>query len=226
MDTNSIGTAQSNDCTLSAIWSEMCREAQRIRETEPFLRNPLYVAIAAHNSFPAALHSLLTFELGLAENRASGVGVVIGDLVGSLPEIASAAARDLMATVGSKSGFRCLISAFLYGRGFHALQAYRVAHELWRRERYELAYFLQHLSRKSFAMDIHPAAVIGSGVFIPNPFGFVLGASAIVEDGVLLPHSEALLRKYDRVSYPNTDMVVSCSVGDSVVGEMFGDNWP
>jgi hypothetical protein len=60
---------------------------------------------------------------------------------------------------------------FLYYKGFHALQWHRISHWLWHDGRRELAYFLQSRVSQAFAVDIHPAVPIGSGVFIDHGEG-------------------------------------------------------
>jgi serine O-acetyltransferase len=43
-----------------------------------------------------------------------------------------------------------------------------------------------------FAVDIHPAAKIGAGVFIDHAHGIVIGETAVVEDDVSMLHSVTL----------------------------------
>jgi serine O-acetyltransferase len=72
----------------------------------------------------------------------------------------------------------------LFYKGFHALTAWRVAHWLWQQGRKPLAYFLQNRISVTFAVDIHPAARIGSGVLLDHATGIVIGETAVVADNV------------------------------------------
>jgi serine O-acetyltransferase len=80
----------------------------------------------------------------------------------------------------------------LYFKGYGGLQAYRIAHWLWRQEREILAFHLQSRVSELFAVDIHPAAKIGAGVFIDHAHGIVIGETAVVEDDVSMLHSVTL----------------------------------
>jgi serine O-acetyltransferase len=51
---------------------------------------------------------------------------------------------------------------------------------------------LQSRVSELFAVDIHPAAQIGAGVFIDHAHGIVIGETAIVEDDVSMLHSVTL----------------------------------
>jgi serine O-acetyltransferase len=76
------------------------------------------------------------------------------------------------------------LDAFLFYKGFHALECYRVAHWLWRDERGAMALFLQSRISQLFAVDVHPAAKIGRGIMFDHATGIVIGETAVVEDDV------------------------------------------
>src|SRR6185503_19318529 len=63
----------------------------------------------------------------------------------------------------------------LFFKGFHALQAYRVAHWLWGRGRETLAFYLQSRMSEIFQVDINPAARIGDDVSMLH--GVTLGGT-------------------------------------------------
>jgi serine O-acetyltransferase len=77
-----------------------------------------------------------------------------------------------------------LIEPFLYFKGFHALQAYRLAHALWKAGRRDFALYLQSRASEVFQVDINPAALIGKGIFLDHATGIVIGSTAVVEDDV------------------------------------------
>ena len=80
------------------------------------------------------------------------------------------------------------LTPFLNFKGFHALQAHRVAHELWKKGERDTATWLQGLVSKSLSVDIHPGAQFGTGILIDHATGLVVGETAIVEDDVTLFH--------------------------------------
>jgi serine O-acetyltransferase len=101
-------------------------------------------------------------------------------------------AADIAATVDRDSACTLYLTPFLYFKGFLALQAYRVAHQLWNEERQSLALLVQYRISLIFAVDIHPAAVIGSGILIDHATGLVIGETAVIEDCVSIMQSVTL----------------------------------
>jgi serine O-acetyltransferase len=51
---------------------------------------------------------------------------------------------------------------------------------------------LQHSISTHFAVDIHPAARIGSGILIDHATGLVIGETAVIEDNVSIMQSVTL----------------------------------
>jgi serine O-acetyltransferase len=67
--------------------------------------------------------------------------------------------------------------------GLHAIWMHRVAHWFWRQGLRWPARFLSHLGRWLTGIEIHPAAKMGSCVFIDHGMGVVIGETAEVGDG-------------------------------------------
>ena len=120
----------------------------------------------------------------------------LGDLVlaamADEPAIIAAAAADLVAIRTRDPAAESYLTPFLYYKGFHALQWHRVGHWLWRSRRRDLAHFLQSRASEVFAVDIHPAVPIGSGVFIDHGTGLVVGETAVIGDDVSILHEVTL----------------------------------
>jgi serine O-acetyltransferase len=69
--------------------------------------------------------------------------------------------------------------------GVWALGYHRVAHALYRRRHYFLARCINHWSRATTAIDIHPGARIGRNFFIDHGF-VVIGETAEIGDNVTI----------------------------------------
>ena len=69
--------------------------------------------------------------------------------------------------------------------GVWALAWHRVAHALYRRRAYLLARIVNHLSRMTTLIDIHPGATIGRNFFIDHGF-VVIGETARIGDDVTI----------------------------------------
>lgn len=80
------------------------------------------------------------------------------------------------------------IQPVLYFKGYQALQAHRLAHHFWERGRQTLAIALQSQVSQCFAVDIHPAARIGTGILIDHATGVVIGETAVIGDHVSILH--------------------------------------
>ena len=70
--------------------------------------------------------------------------------------------------------------------GLHAVWGHRVAHRLWRNGHHLTARFVSGTMRAWTAVDIHPAAVLGSNLFIDHAVGVVIGETAVVGDDVTI----------------------------------------
>lgn len=66
--------------------------------------------------------------------------------------------------------------------GVNAIISYRIAHWLYKRKLFYLSYFISQVSRFITGIEIHPAAVIGKGLFIDHGMGVVIGETAVIGD--------------------------------------------
>ena len=85
-----------------------------------------------------------------------------------------------------------LTTPFLFYKGFHALQAHRIANWLWQNGRRTLAQFFQSQISVTLGVDFHPAARVGSGIMLDHATGIVVGETAVIEDDVSILHSVTL----------------------------------
>jgi serine O-acetyltransferase len=76
--------------------------------------------------------------------------------------------------------------------GVHAIWGHRISHWLWNRGARLLARTFAELVRILTGVDIHPGAVIGTGLFIDHATGVVIGETAEIGDDVTLYHGVTL----------------------------------
>ncbi len=76
--------------------------------------------------------------------------------------------------------------------GVHAIWGHRISHWLWKRGARLPARTFGELTRIFTGVDIHPGAVLGSGLFIDHATGVVIGETAEVGDDVTLYHGVTL----------------------------------
>lgn len=177
--------------SIDLIWQKIVDETNIALAKEPILQPFLQSTVLKHRSMGDALSYHLASKLA---NRALPL-----DLLHPLVKKAFdnqqtlyATSRDIQATVDRDSACSVYSTPFLYFKGFLALQAYRVTHHLWHQGNRPLALMLQHSISTHFAVDIHPAASIGSGILIDHATGLVIGETAVVENCVSIMQSVTL----------------------------------
>jgi serine O-acetyltransferase len=174
------------------VWAQLRVEAMQAAAEEPLLASYLHASILHHDRIEDALSYHLAQKLGHGDLPALQMREVIREAYGADPEIAATATRDMRVVRERDPACRTYLQPFLYFKGYGGLQAYRIAHWLWEQDRHILAFHLQSRVSELFAVDIHPAAKLGAGVFIDHAHGIVIGETAIVEDDVSMLHSVTL----------------------------------
>lgn len=186
-------TAASTTATVTdSLWESIRLQTRKQAETEPVLASFLYATILNHDTFEAALSFHLANKLDSPALPAMLIREVIEEAMEKDSSIIESVRADLMAVSERDSACCSLVTPLLYFKGFHALQAYRVAHWLWQQGRNSLALFLQNRISAVFAVDIHPAARIGKGIMFDHATGIVIGETAVVEDMVSIMQSVTL----------------------------------
>jgi serine O-acetyltransferase len=174
------------------FWDQIQFEARREAEQEPMLVSFLFATVLRHATLEDGLSVILASKLATPDLSALLLRDLIKDaLTHDVPMRASIRA-DLLAARTRDPAARGYAQPFLYYKGFHALQSYRVAHWLWERERQGLAAHLQNRISEAFGVDVHPAARIGSGIIIDHGTSVVIGETAVVEDNVSILHEVTL----------------------------------
>lgn len=101
-------------------------------------------------------------------------------------------AADLRACMERDPAARSKLEVVLVYPGFHALVFHRLSHGLWRIGLKFVARFLSNIGRILTAIEIHPGARIGGGLFIDHGIGVVVGETAEIGEGVTLYHDVTL----------------------------------
>lgn len=174
------------------VWSQLRVEAAQAAAEEPLLASYLHASILHHDRIEDALSYHLAQKLGHADLPAMQLREVIREAYAADQTLVAAATRDMRVVRERDPACRTYLQPFLFFKGYGGLQAYHVAHWLWKQERHILAYHLQSRISELFAVDIHPNAKIGAGVFIDHAHGIVIGETAVVEDDVSMLHSVTL----------------------------------
>ncbi|MEM9170901.1 MAG: serine O-acetyltransferase [Pseudomonadota bacterium] len=208
--------------TTDQTWSRMRVEAATAAAAEPALASFLHATVLNHESFQAALSYRLSQKLSDREMNAMQWREVCDAAYLDAPHIVEAALADLLAVFDRDPACYEHVQPFLYFKGYIALQAQRVAAWLWRNDRRALALFLQSRMSELFQVDIHPATVIGKGVFIDHATGVVIGETAVVEDDVSIMQDVTLGGTGKEIGdrHPKIRRGALVSVGAKVLGNI------
>jgi serine O-acetyltransferase len=174
------------------FWVAIQAEAREEAEREPALVSFLHAAVLRHRRLDDALCVILANKLQTPELSAISLRDLCMDVFAEDESIRGSIRADLLAAHTRDPAAHGYARPFLYYKGFHALQAYRVAHWLWKQGRQTLAAHFQNRMSEVFGVDIHPAARLGSGILIDHGTGVVIGETAVVEDHVSMLHEVTL----------------------------------
>lgn len=204
------------------LWPLMRQEAQRKAQEEPILGSYFHATILNHANFGDALSFRLASKLDNPMLPTMLIRDVIGEATAEDPSLLSAAEIDILATYTRDPACEDLSTPFLFFKGFHALQAHRIAHWLWRRGRRTLAQFFQNQISVTLGVDIHPAAQVGSGIMLDHATGIVIGETAVVEDDVSILHAVTLggSGKVSGDRHPKIRKGVLLAAGCKVIGNI------
>ncbi|MFT4767800.1 MAG: serine O-acetyltransferase [Glaciecola sp.] len=204
------------------IWQRICEETQKHSQDEPILASYLHATILNHKRIERSLSFLLANLLDSPAASALLLREVMLETFEADPKILDAVRADLLAVLDRDSATHEMYIPFLYYKGFHALQAHRVAHWLWKQDRQPLALFFQNRVSTKFAVDIHPAAHIGQGIMLDHATGLVIGETARVGNNVSILQSVTLggTGKENGDRHPKICDGVLISAGAKILGNI------
>jgi serine O-acetyltransferase len=174
------------------VWTAIRAEAWSDAERDPYLNLFLTKTILKSKRLESALGLILSSKLATECVNPALLQSRIDEALAPGTGIGQAVRYDLQAIRDRDPASRGFLIPFLFFKGFHALQAYRIAHWLWLQGQQLFAAHLQNRISELFAVDIHPAANIGSGILLDHATGIVIGETAVVDDNVSMLHGVTL----------------------------------
>jgi serine O-acetyltransferase len=204
------------------IWADLRHQADELAAREPTLASFVHSTILHHNRLEDALSYHLARKIGGEEIDQMHAREIFDEALTADSDIGAAVRADLSAVFERDPACHAYVEAFLFFKGFHALQCYRIAHWLWGQGRTGMALFFQSRMSTLFDVDIHPAAKIGRGILIDHATGVVIGETAVVEDDVSMLHDVTLggTGKEDGDRHPKVRRGVLLSMGAKVLGNI------
>lgn len=207
---------------VSTLWQQIRAEAESMVGREPTLASYYYSAILKHASLAKAIGFALASKLGSKTLPAMLLQELIDQILTEQPELVATMARDVEAVYERDPACDQYSLPLLYFKGYHALQSYRISHELWLQERHYLALYLQNKISELFGVDIHPGAVMGSGILIDHATALVIGETSVLGDNISMLHSVTLggTGCQEGKRHPTIGNGVLISVGAKLLGHI------
>ncbi|MFA5523701.1 MAG: serine O-acetyltransferase [Tissierellales bacterium] len=134
---------------------------------------------------------------------------------------------DIKAVRERDPAAKSLLEVLFCYPGLHAIMFHRVAHCFYKRRFFFIARLISSISRFFTAIDIHPGAKFGEGVFIDHGIGVVIGETAEVGNNVTIYQGVTLGGTGKDVGkrHPTIGNNVVVSSGAKVLGPFrVGDN--
>jgi len=207
---------------LDPVWSRIRSEAEKAVLDEPLLGGLVHNSILHHASLEKALAYRISLKLGSAELSEQLLREIAEEAYGGDDTLGQAARADIVAIYERDPACHRFMHPLMFFKGFQAVQAFRVSNWLWRRERKDLASFMQMRISEVFGVDIHPAATIGKGIMIDHAHSIVIGETATVGDNVSMLHSVTLggTGKEEQKRHPTIECGVLIGAGAKVLGNI------
>jgi len=207
---------------VDPVWKRIREEAEGAARREPELSSFFYSSLLHHDTLEAAIIHRIAERLDHPDVTGELIRQAYTDALEDQPQIGDAFRADIVATVDRDPATDRFLEPVLYFKGFHAIQTHRLAHWLWDRGRKDFAYYLQSRSSTVFACDIHPAALVGRGIFLDHATGLVVGETAVIEDDVSMLQDVTLggTGKEDGDRHPKIRRGVLIGAGAKVLGNI------
>ena len=204
------------------MWMRMREEAAQKAKEEPILGSYFHATILNHSSFGDAMSFRLASKLDNPMLPTMLIRDVIAEAIDDEPEILISTSLDIEAIFDRDPACTDYSTPFLFFKGFHAIQAYRISHWLWNHDRHTLAQFFQSQISIGLGVDIHPAAEIGQGIMLDHATGIVVGETAVIEDHVSILHSVTLggTGKESGDRHPKIRRGVLLGAGAKIIGNI------
>ena len=197
------------------IWSALRVQAEELAVSEPELASFAHATILKHDRLEDALSYHLARKLGGEDLSPLQLREIFAEAFVGDKTFGEAVRADLAAVYQRDPACHCYAQAFLFFKGFHALECHRVAHFLWTGGRQLMALFIQNRMSDLFAP--------GSGnTIVGNTTGVVIGKTAVVGDDVSMLHGVTLggTGKQNEDRHPKIGRGVLLSVGAKVLGNI------
>jgi serine O-acetyltransferase len=222
MAKHQTNTQGANVAPLDPVWDRIRTEAEDIVRREPELASFIYSTVLHHERLEDSVIHRIAERLDHSALSGDLIRQTYDEALRDEPDLGNAFRADLVAVYDRDPAISRFIDPLLYFKGFHAIQAHRLAHWLFKKGRKDFAFYLQSRSSAVFQTDINPAATIGRGIFLDHATGFVVGETAVIEDDVSILHDVTLggTGKENEDRHPKIRRGVLIGAGAKILGNI------
>src|SRR6202000_2914086 len=128
---------------LDPVWDRVRAEAEDIVRREPELASFLYATVLHHDRLEQSVVHRIAERLDHSALSGGLIRQAFDEALRDDPDIGNAFRADLVAVYDRDPAISRFIDPLLYFKGFHAIQAHRLAHWLYKKSRKDFAYYLQ-----------------------------------------------------------------------------------
>jgi serine O-acetyltransferase len=183
---------QSTQQKLEQGWKILRRGADVIRSKNGFVEAYILRSVFNEHCYVDALATTLAGQMANRDASFESLKECFSLMYSRCPELAITSMSDLFSYLEKDPACGEMVEAFLFYKGFHAVQVQRLANCYWQKNEVAEAYWLQNRASVLFGVDIHPAARLGSRLFVDHATGIVIGETVEVGDNVSLLHGVTL----------------------------------
>lgn len=204
------------------MWHLIQYEAQQALGPEPEAGVQIYMSILSQPSLLHGLTQVICNEVATPSVPATSLRQLFLETLCTDEDLYTIS-RDVMAVTMRSTSVKNAMMAVIFHQGLHALVCHRLAHRLWTsHRRYALATFLQSTVSTVYSADVHPAARLGSGLYLNIGGGVVVGETAVVGDDCTILQGVTLggtgKERGDR--HPKLGRGVTLHPGSTVMGNI------
>ena len=207
---------------MDDLWQKLYHSALEQSRREKLLQTLYQQTVLQHQNPNESMGYILAHEL--AKNALidpASLAVRLTEVLQS-PAMTENLLSDLNATYDRDPACTDYLQAWIFFKGFHALQCHRVAHVLWQQGEHALAYYLQNQCSHQYGVDIHPAAYFAKNIVLDHATGLVVGETAVIGNDVSIMQGVTLggTGKDSGDRHPKVGDGVLISAGAIVLGNI------
>mmetsp|Transcript_5737 Transcript_5737/g.8158 ORF Transcript_5737/g.8158 Transcript_5737/m.8158 type:complete len:304 (-) Transcript_5737:595-1506(-) len=173
------------------LWSRLQEEAMMLID-EPMLGEWFESTILASSSLHEAISSIvarkMSREMADTRMRLESLEYLTSQILANDERIGA----DIIAIMSRDPAAMSYLQVVQFFKGFHAVQAQRCAHAIWKDNDKNTALALQDRVNELWQVDIHPAAQLGGGLLVDHATSVVIGETAKIGSNCTILHGVTL----------------------------------